>query len=251
MGDLSEMRGLIVVISFIGVFVTIVALMVSESPSLFTSLPSNGTSTIPTANNKLPSEFLAWNTTYTHNLTGSPGTEKFFDLAGWHYVVEEKINIYSQHWIGMATFDYFWIFPNPWSFDFFKFYHEGDLIADRYLHIYSLDALYAANKTLKFECINSKTSASVLFQFKETTYTDPQDAYDAGALTMHFNIDWEDRNTSVNVLNFIGALFMWNLPGLDWRIQALMMIPLMVASAYMLFIFVLRIVGSVFGGGGA
>jgi len=49
----------------------------------------------------------------------------------------------------------------------------------------------------------------------------------------------------------IGMLFTASLPDVDPSLNYIIAIPLWICCSYLIFIFVLRIIGAVFGGGGA
>jgi hypothetical protein len=98
---------------------------------------------------------------------------------------------------------------------------------------------------------NSKTKVSVSFAYNTSAYTCFSDAYNAHDCAMLIKYDLNDRNTSINALTLISMLFTAQLPMVDPTINLLLAFPLWACTSYLIFIFVLRIIGAVFGGGGA
>jgi hypothetical protein len=262
MGDISEMRAIVVVFSFVAVGIFLISLMVSESPGLFIGPTQIGEQAGPNSVS-IPTDLLSWNSSLTVNLTG-PAGEYSFTLAGWNYRIDAFTLMYNR--IAMSTYATWWIFQ--WDFDYFKWYKDGVLVSypgtyyppyyqtqtypgDFVFPIQQLDTDFYNNETLSYEAKNGKTATTVFFSYNSTTYSIPSLAYEAGALSLTFLVDFDDRNTSINVLNFIGAIFSFSMPGIDSRLLFILMLPIIAATAYLVFIFVLRIAGAIFGGGGA
>lgn len=109
----------------------------------------------------------------------------------------------------------------------------------------------------------SRTSFSVQFNYNITAFTAPSQAYQNltrsgshtssdGYLGIIIGVDFSERNTQLNAWNLItGFLFFQLIPDLPYTLSLLIEAPIWVCEAYLLFIFVLRIIGAVFGGGGA
>jgi len=242
MGDISEMRGLVVVgcIVFISIY-----LIICIPPQFYTaSLEQQETGSVN------PSQILAWNETYTYNCTGLFGN---INIGGWNVRITEWIQ-----GIEIYTYDYWWIFE--WNYDWFKWFMDGIEVSKHYnlfdedrilIEPAQLDKDFNAGKDLKYDLRNSKTQMTVTFAFNTSAYSLPSDAYTAHDAFLIFNIDFNDRNTSINAISLIGMIFMASLPGVHPILNYLIAVPLWICSLYLAFIFVLRIIGAVFGGGGA
>ena len=259
MGDISEMRAVIVILAFVVFTVTLVGLMVSESPSMFIGITQgssgfSGTSTDETS----PSNLVSWNETYILNITGT--FEYNFQIGGWNVRVE-KWAIYHlpEDGLCMKTYDAWWIFE--WNFDEFKWFKEGiDVSVLAYIPyvnprwcipIARLDQDFANGKSLTYQAKNSKTQLDVSFSFNNSKFAKPSDAFYGNEMYMVFKLDFNDRNTSINALSFIGGIFTFSLPGLPFIPNLILWLLIFPAAIYLAFIFVLRIIGAVFGGGGA
>lgn len=249
MGDISEMRGLITVATIVSVTVALVLLMPSE---MYATTYDQDLTTNPAANDL--SELLGWNSTYAWNITA--GAEQTTDINGYHYLLYTQ-NIFDNT-LQLETYDGWWVFR--WNFDRFKWYNwtshadvsSVDILNRPYLNLTKLDDWDVLPVKLGAE--NSKCEIAISFAYDNTTYTGYIDAFDNNALTMVFNLDFSDRATSINAFELIGMVLFGALPNIDpvlsgifafigWGIAA--------AVAYLMFIFTLRVIGAVFGGGGA
>lgn len=259
MGDLSEYRGIIVAVSFVSLAVILVTLMVAQSPALFTSA-SQGTTAVgegSVVNN--PNDLLAWNESLTLTLGpgGLPKNVTYFQVAGWNaYIQCYDTTYFGENRMEMATYDAWWIFK--WNFQEFRWYKDSEEVSTYdspyyFLALPTLNSDYTAEgmNGLQYQAKNSLTTFTVSFAFNDTTYASPNAAFAGNELYAHFNVDFSDRNTSINVIALLGGIFTFSLPGFDPTMQLVIMIPIYAAFAYIIFIVVLRVIGAVFGGGGA
>jgi hypothetical protein len=170
-----------------------------------------------------------------------------FDMLGWHVFVLKSVVIPT---IYIETHESWWVFT--WGSDPFSWYKDGVLVSSGSFPAISqaqLDSDYASGDGLNYVIKNGKTSWNIGLAFNTTLYSSPSEAWNDMAIV--FNLDFADRNTSINALNLISMLFTANLPEVDPFISKLIAFPIWACIAYMCFIFVLRVVGAVFGGGGA
>jgi hypothetical protein len=251
MGDISEMRAVIVILAFVVFTVTLVGLMVSESPLMFSGMTSGNSAINNNGGATSPTTLLAWNSTYVLNITDSSDASYHFVIQGWNVAVF-TVDSWGHKEIDMATYSTWWIFE--WDWDDFVWYKDNVQVSnlnDIWFSMFVLDTHYSQNKTLDYVAQNSKTRMTVTFVFNQTAYTKPSDAYSAGGLSMVFQQDFNDRNTSINALSFIAGIFTFSLPGLPFIPNLILWIMIFPALMYLSFIFVLRVIGAVFGGGGA
>jgi len=243
MGDISEMRGLIVVFCIIAVSITLIALMPTEFYTATAGSPETGSVT--------PTGIMAWNETYILNITDTFAYT--FQIGGWNIRVEKW-----PEGLHIETYDSWWVFV--WNFDGFKWFKDGIEVSQYYdfpaidrwlIEPSQLDDDFASGKGLAYKIRNSKTEMDVSFAFNETAFDTPSDAYVGNDIRLIFNLDFDDRNTSINALNLIGMLFTASIPNVDPTINLLISFPIWACTGYLVFIFVLRIIGAVFGGGGA
>jgi len=64
-------------------------------------------------------------------------------------------------------------------------------------------------------------------------------------------INFDQTGTGYNAWDLIGMLLFFQLPDVHWIINILLALPFWVPVAYLTFIFILRAIGAIFGGGGA
>lgn len=250
MGDISEMRGLIVVFCVIAVSITLILLIPSE---YYTASLSNAQ-----VGDAAPTDVISWNNTYTINMT-DPTTD-LFQIGGYNVEVASVILIgippgVDPTAIRMDTYSNWWVFF--WDWDYFRWIDPDGLDVSYTNHalgypVIQISTLDNYANPVQFTAQNGKTKLTVSFSYNSTAYTSFQDAWtSSGYIYMVFNIDWDDRMTSISALSLIGMLFTASLPSVDPVINLLISFALWACTAYLVFIFALRIVGAVFGGGGA
>lgn len=243
MGDISEMRGLIVVFCIIAVSITLIALMPTE---FYTA-----TATSPEVGSGNPLDLIAWNSSLVVNFTGADPID--FTLNGYNFELDPTFDPYTlQDGIILATYDGWWIFV--WNYEAMQWYVNDVEVSYTPTYAHTRISIYAVDEypiDTVYTCKNSRTMVRATFVYNTTEYTKFSDAYKANDASIVFNMDWEDRNTSFNALSLIAMLFTASLPNVDPTINLLITFPIWACIGYLIFIFVLRMVGAIFGGGGA
>jgi hypothetical protein len=241
---MSELRTIVIVFAFL------VGLMV-----LIGTMPP-GFQTVATQDvnigNYDTNSLIAWNTTTFITLSSSPYGDYRFDLGGFH------IQVLDDHAIGtMGILTYDFVGPFMYNQDVFTWYSNNTAINDTLngypaITIYTIEDIWEDTHNLAFTLKNSKTKINAYFNFS-SAWINPLFAYAAGALELHFNIDFNDRNTSISGWNIISLLLIpfTGIPGVPTEINIILRLIILGASLYLIFILLLRIVGAVFGGGGA
>lgn len=246
-GNLAELRPLAFIAAFVGMFVLIVGLMVTESPVMFAEqtpgIAHEG------ADSTNPSTMLAWNQSYVLNIT-DPNIDYPFEILSWNVLVRtlDYFGYWPFHYIRMCTYDRWWIFE--YNIDWFEWYaRNGTKVSvERAMHMATLDSFFAAGRELTFTLKNGRTTMTTTLTFN-TSYSKPSDAFTAGQMYMIFGMDWNERNTSVDVLGFISQLFLFQLPNTPPIIAMILWMAMFPSIAYLTAIFILKIVGAIFGGG--
>lgn len=247
MGDISEMRGLIVVVTLIGVTV---ALLVAMPPEFYAASMANAaTSSVS------PEDILAWNQTLNINFTGFGAYDFTLNGYNWELIATDEPGK-DLDFIALSTYEQWWIFKYNW--DDCKWYDSQgtDISWSFYFPTYGMHQILGVKvidlhegEILKAQ--NSKTKLSVSFAYNTSAFPSFSDAYNAHKCAMVIQFDLNDRNTSINALTLISMLFTAQLPMVDPTINLLLAFPLWACTGYLVFIFVLRVIGAVFGGGGA
>jgi hypothetical protein len=242
------MRALIVLAGFVLVFAFLAVMVQSESPTLFATTATSSNRTISSAN-----DVLGWNSTTTINMS-SP-TPQDLQMGG-HDIRVESVTI-PYRCVSTHTFSQWWIFRT--DILYFQWFLDGELksvdIASGMpmLPIWQIESDYIELNMsgLHYDIQNDKFATTVDIAWNITAYSNATAAFDAEELYLTFNNNFDDRNTSINAWNMITMLLTFDIPGLDWRLRMIMVCGVIGALSYLIFIFALRIIGAVFGGGGA
>lgn len=238
MGDISEMRGLLVVAS---VIIITVAMIIIIPTSIIQSNITNSAS----AGVVNPINVLAWNTTYTVNLT-YPDVQEF-SLNGFNYELY-TLEFESEPQIILGTFAEWG--PFKWDSESFDWYYSGNLVSHNNGFMQS-SVIDEYDTPAAFTLTNSKTSIEIATAYDSGSYASFQAALEADDAFLVFQTDWDERDSSLNAFQLLGMIYTASLPGLDPLTNYFITIPLWIATIYLAFIFVLRLIGAVFGGGGA
>jgi len=244
MGDISEMRGLVTIVSFIGCL----ALIMSFIPPQFLIADYEGRTIEPPLYFEaidLQSYASTWN--HTMNETGSMQIVKPLTIGGhvcqfWYhrktYPPEKKINMLHKWAIIILPQTHWMWFTSSTGID------RGQALGE-----YELDADYSLNGDLSYTISCSHFSASGFFGFNETLYSSPSEAWTNGELVFLIGVNFDQVGTSYNAWDLIAKLMFFQLPNIHPIVNALIAIPLWVATAYLAYILILRAIGALFGGG--
>ena len=263
MGDISEMRAVIVILAFVVFTVTLVGLMVSESPSMFMGMVTGSTGTTASGSPTSPTDIAVWNSTHTEVINDTMGSNYPFDLGGWHFRLSYWLPGSSVKYFSMETYDFFLFFA--YNIEDMQWYGAQNTLKSGYyevtysiwktaipLSVMDMDYANGGLNALRYTVQNSKTKLTLNFWFNTTAYTNCTNALASGGnIYMLVGQDFVDRNTSINALGFISGIFTFSLPGLPFIPNLILWLMIFPAAIYLAFIFVLRIIGAVFGGGGA
>jgi hypothetical protein len=235
MGDISEMRGLLVVAS---VIIIMVAMVIIIPSSIIVSNITNSAN----AGVINPINVLDWNTTYTINLTYTDAQE--ISLNGFNYDIF-TLELKGTPVIIISTFAEWG--PFKWDSEGFDWYYSGNLVSDtQAINATTIDN-YATPAT--FTLVNSKTSFNLATAYDTTSYGSFKEALENNDAFLVFQTDWNERDSSLNAFQLLGMIYTASLPGLDPLTNYLITIPLWIATIYLAFIFILRLTGALFGGG--
>lgn len=249
MGDISEMRGLIVLFTIVALTISLIVLIPAQ---FFTPEDSINEPYSPDAD---VLDLIAWNSTYVLNMTYGAGFQYYdFELNGYNFVVT-TFEYNSDDWLAVSTYAKWWVFE--WDRQDFTWYNSGVKYSEEIAPTLTYQAINdtkISNDTFTFSLKNKYTSTSVTCVWNSSAYASFDAAYEDDAASLVFNVDWNDRNTGMNALQLVGMVLTGSLPNMDPALSvvfAMISWGLVAAGVYLGFIFVLRIVGAVFGGGGA
>jgi len=245
MGDISEMRGLVVIFSFIAVFVILMGLI----PSQFLMADYEGrTVNVPDYFEALDLLFYVNTMNLTLDDSGSLQGGFYiysFDFGGHNLRLLDKVNP-NELW--MQHYWYWLIFPT--AHHYMDWVNRDSTNRGNSLSASELDSDYTKGN-IRYTVKCDDFQMDVFFGFNETTYSTPSEAWQNNELSLLLAIEFDQVNTSINAWSLISMLLFFQLPDVHWIINALIAIPLWIAIAYLAFIMLLRTIGAVFGGGGA
>lgn len=260
---MSEMRGIIVVGTFLGIALTLILMMPPE-------LLGATQTTIP--NNQGLTNLLSINDTISYNFAGIWYRSPNIDVGGWHTCMTEAYPIISgitysdnasrvfQFEITDSWYTYFynredfrWKDTNTETYIDFQ---TPILLPPSYAvethYVITMNTLNRYVDNTAFTIQSSRCKMNIMFTYDKTIYTNPLNAYEHMGLSVQIGIDYNERNTQISAWSFVYNLFFFqDIEGLEPTVANLIRIPFVLALGYILFICVLRVIGAVFGGGGA
>jgi len=250
MGDISELRGLIVV----GTFITALILLVIWIPSGFLiASPTERQIEPPDYFEAIDLEYFSdnWNQTLddsgNHWAIGSIDYWDYdFTLGGYYFRLRDTENAGNPYRIWLYHYDMFWIFIiNIHECEWIN--NEG-LSRGDYLTPTILDLDYTEGN-IKYSLKCDHMTMMGFFGFNETTYSSPSEAWENDDLRVLFAIEFDQVNTSINAWSIIAGVLFFGLPNVHWIIDTLIHIPIWLAEIYITYILILRAIGAIFGGG--
>jgi len=245
MGTASgEIKGLILVLTFLSTFFLIVTMI----PSGFLI---NGNEVKEYREIRVPKYFEAVDVqsfaeSILLNLTSS-GVDEKFTLGGWNVRFE-----YWQYFKSFSCYTYnsWWIFN--WDFDDFHWYDVDGIDRSKYYsmifqdrqmcYLEDVDNLYEnyGNRGLKWILKNGRTQFVLFFGFNETTYDSPSEALFNDDLHVLICVNFDKVNTSFNAWNLIGAILFFQMPDVHPVINMLIAIPIWTLIAYLVYVLILK-----------
>lgn len=251
MGDVSEYSGLI----FIGTFVTLIVALIAYIPADFL-IASEETPAIQFESGFDSRSIIAWNSTeelaqtdmtlYYGNYFLDWGKDVFGHNMRWYITGTPTIrNEHSYNFFGLYTGGH----NQEWITDLDRI-SRGESLDLTELEADFDEDIDASHYIVR--CAHFYWDA--FLTYNTTLYSDFEDAIDNEGLYLIAGIDWNQKGTSHDAWSIISGVLLFDLPGnlMDsiW-IYVFVSVPIWLASIYLAFIFVLRVVGAIFGGGGA
>jgi len=247
MGDISELRGLIV----IGTFLAVTLLLIGWMPSEFWVAGEQGR-TIQVPDYFESSDLIHWNNTYIMNITSND----FWDFWGKE---EFGHNMKFHAWkpvIGdyrMANIHYFTFFGIPYGDHKMKWINEDGISRECDLYEDEIEEDWDTEKELAsytVKCEHFYCRADIAYN--TSAYESVHDAWASHDLHLFWGIDWDQQATSYDAWSLISSVLFWRpIAGIPLWIMQILSIPIYIASAYIAYILILRAIGAIFGGGGA
>jgi hypothetical protein len=252
MGDISEIRGLIVLLTIFCVS----AYLINSIPAQFY------TANEPTGKNP-PTYFEAANL-QSFSVTGNFTMDKSdpllygwyihtFTIGGWDLRLQYRITGTDTYGVRIQHAEYWWIFLTGYhDLDIFDL-NSGLKISEGDYHILTINNMEthydSTDKLLKLSCKCSHVTLTVYMAYNTTKWDNIGDAFVNGELSVLFGVGFDQISTSTNVWSIFTSLFFFHLPMVHPIINAVLTFGLWIAFAYIAGILILRIIGAIFGGG--
>lgn len=250
MGDISELRGLLVV----GTFLTILVLFIAFIPASFL-VTSQDQRTIQAPDYFEAVDLQNFVDTENKTMDGSDpqwyGYYRYsFDLGGWDLQLEYKLT----GEVRLYQAEYWWIFQTGRHLMTFYETQNGVAITTSPYHILTDDLL---DTYFEEDMGNTPLLAKrvgilqiwTFFAYNVSEYSSFQEAFPTGDCVIFLGIGFDQTNTTYNAWDVIGMLLFFQLPNTHIILNAIMAIPIWIATVYITFILILRAIGAIFGGG--
>lgn len=241
MGDISELRGLVVMVSFMGLFVFLAIL-----------IPVEFMTVSPQKETEFPEYFEAVDVQFyadTENFTiDSDYYQHDFTMGGWNLCFQ---SVKAFEIISSSTYASWWIFK--WGYTPFKWYDEHGLSYGDQLDFEDLDSLWVEqgqkeNQTIKFTIKTDQTQLTVFFGWNTTEYSKPSDAIKGYGMEVLYAVSMDQVNTSLNAWTLVGMLLVFQLPDVHWIINTLIAIPCWTVIAYLIYVLIIKVIPLIAGG---
>ena len=251
MGDMSEYKGLLTVVTFLGVFVLLLQIV----PSQF-FVASEGRAVVAPELFEI-SDIYTYAETESRWLNNSGedwvlnNQYKYWPLTlGGHQVnlyYLKPNNTYGFYEILMLHIYYEWII---WPADHYMTFYKGGIDIGLELRSNYAGTNEMTGNPCKVTVKCDHTSFDLSVAYNETAYSSFDDAWDHGQVGVFIGVTLDNVNTAYNALDLIGTLLFFAMPAeTPLIVKLILSIPIWACVSYLIFIFMLRALGGIFGGG--
>lgn len=248
MGDISELRGIVFAVTFMGIFVFIAMLIPAE---FFTFSPERQVET-PEHFEAIDLQFFSDTENFTVN--HSPYFyDHSFTLGGWNLCFRSWK---SQPLVPVAhicSYGYssWWFFT--WDYKKYDWFDENGVNYGDELTFAELDSIWnkqkeKENETMTFITKSQSCQIMVYFGWNTTEYSKPSDALNDNAMDVLYCIGMDQLNTSLNAWDVVGMLLFFQLPNVHWVINVLINIPIYIIIAYLSYVLIIKVIPFIAGG---
>lgn len=254
MGDISELRGLVFCVSFLGLLVLLYLWMPAQ---LFTSEEYRDVE-VPDIFEGIDVYSFADTDTFTMNETG--GFDPPLESSYYVYELDDGDGYFGGHdidfWYKDANeSDHF--VKNQHLYSVFliilvhdmNFYDHNGVNLGTLLNVSDIEDNSLDNYTSRFNVKCEHLSYTAIFAYNATLYGNFTHAWDYHGLNVFCGISFDQVSTSYNAFDLIGKLLFWQLPEVETHVNAIISLPIWASICYLVYIFILRTIGAIFGGG--
>lgn len=255
MGDISEMRGLITAVTFLGVL----TLLLMWIPAEFYTMGESRQISTPDIFETMDIYSFAETKTIQFNETGG----NYWILDNTLYRVDVDIGewdcdlyykIANETGLSLRLYHKFFIwifFASSHNLNWADRQSVDRTNGNGYLSVSAIqnnaDPNNNASSVWRASC--EHFTYHVSFAFNATTYSNFTHAWNNQDLYAFFGVDFTHVDTSYNAFQLMAMLLFFQLPMINPYVNALLAIPIWACIAYLVYIFILRTIGAIFGGG--
>jgi len=229
-GTLAELRPVLVIMSFVSVFVVLAAMI----PAQFAvSSPNMDGVTIPTAYEAY--DIVLYNSTELHiNHTG--GAVKGYwgdtiDIAN-SKIIFQSWNTTNQYGVNaQLQASYYIFYPTEWERMTWTINGEE---YPNVIYYSDLDTLAGEYDDLEFHVVYGSVSRTLIFHWNTTTYSNPSTALDADGMRLIIGVTWNELETKINAFTLLTQILFFSMPDIHWALNAILAIPLWIGIVYVL-----------------
>lgn len=256
MGDISELRGLILCVTFLGSLTLLIGWMpvelytasegkVVEVPSFYEAIDTY--SFADSADTPM-NETLGWtypldNTWYVvepdddatgNKEIGGHDVEMFYKKAN-----ESGLAVKHQHLYGALIFTF-----AHWQ----NHYDRNGVNRGETLTVEEIQANSENNQTSKFKvgCIHFNMIA--IYNFNYTKWGTFANAWNMHELYVYHGVNFDQVNTAFNAFDLISMLLFFQLPEMNLYVNALLAIPMWCCIAYLVYVLLIKVIPFIAGG---
>lgn len=248
MGDISELRGLVVVVTFLGVFVLLIAWI---PPQFFQAGKSREVS-VPDIFEVM--DIYSFAETKTICLNESGGEVNWFNptlyiikisIGNWDTELQYRRANESDLEAFIVHIHYEWIIiPALHRVQWLnaKGVNEGTEVSVLEIETNSVD------NASRYTAQCSHFSYYSNFAFNGSLYANFTDAWNHHGLYAFFGVNFDDVNTSYNAFDLIAKLLFFQLPECNVYINALIAIPIWITIGYLVYVLIIKVIPFIAGG---
>jgi hypothetical protein len=242
-GDLSELRGILVVVTFLSVTI----LLVSMIPGEFVVSPTtNRQVVVPEAYSSSDVMAIA----SSMNFTFGPHVEQSFSLGGHDFTIfDDAMGSIPGNGIIMYTeWVEWWVIHNQL---YMKWYDQQNIERNSapgplefpymsyMMQFQTIDDI-GLNTTWTIQC--ERVTVKAMFGYNTTAYDNCTQAYENDSLGIWLGINFDQVNTQFNAWNLISMILFFQMPDVHPIINAIIAIPIWVTIAYLIFTLITKLI---------
>jgi len=239
-GDLSEIRGIIVVITFLSLTVLLIGMM----PGEFVYSTQNRQVTVPADYDSTEVMALAESQNFTLGLH----CDTDFTLGGHDFTFWDNAfgpvpgdgiqfeHMWTEYWVIHYRHPMDWYDHQNIRRDSGEY---SSIPMSKQMKFSTIDTI-GVNETWKVQC--EHVTVMVMFGFNTTLYSNCTQAYQNSALGMWVGINFDEVNTTFNAWNLISMILFFQMPDVHPLINGIIAIPIWITIAYLVFTLITKLI---------